>query len=168
MYWLSFLLLSLALYLPPLDPARRLWAWAERQYWYVPIIYWHWPAWLAYTFWLTVVYLALGTALYLAHRRWAGESHLGRGLLAVSRASLGGLGAVVWAVAALVVLLAWPILPACQVMYGWTAAISPPVAALAALYLLAEAVRMAEEHHWVDRAFAAWRREWLQEQGHHS
>jgi len=166
MYWLAFLILSLALYLPPLIPARHLWAWAERQVWVVPAVGWHWPAWLASAFWLTVAYLALGTLLHAAHLRLPDGTAGGDLARRLSRASLGSLDVVAASVAAAVVLLAWPVLPGLGAVYGWRLAISPPVAMLAGLYLLAEALRLAEDNLWADRAIAAWRARWLAEHGH--
>ena len=165
MFWLAFVILSLALYLPPVVPARHLWAWAARQEWVVPAIGWRWPAWLAFVFWLTSVYMALGTLLHLAHRRLpdGAAAKLARRL---SQASLGSIDVVAAAMAAAVVLAAWPVAPGLQALYGWRLAISPPVATLAGLYLLAEALRLAEDNLWADRAVAAWRLRWLAEHGH--
>lgn len=165
MYWLAFVIFSLALYLPPLGLAGPLWHWAARQVWVVPLVHWRWPAWWAYAFWLTVAYLALGTLLHLAHRRLPRGSPLGLVALRLSGAGLGSLGVAGACVAATVALLAWPVLPAMTAMYGWQLAVSPPVALLAGLYLLAEALRMAEDNIWADRAFAAWRLRWLAERG---
>ncbi len=163
MFWLTFVILSLVLYMPPFDLARRLWAWAAVQTWVVPLVGLRWPAWLAYASWLAVIYLALATALHFAHRRLPQGSRLESTALYLSRASLGSLG--VWAdlAAVLALLLAWPILPGCRNLYGWRLAISTPVAALAGLYVLAEALRLAEDNLWADRAYAAWRRRWLAE-----
>jgi hypothetical protein len=166
MYWLAFLILSLALYLPPVVPARHLWAWAERQVWVVPVAGWHWPAWLAAAFWLTVAYLALGTLMHLAHRRLPSGTAAGELARRLSRANLGSLDVVAAGVAAAVLLLAWPVLPGLAAIYGWRLAISPPVAILAWLYLLAEALRLAEDNLWADLAAEAWRSRWLAEHGH--
>ena len=71
------------------------------------------------------------------------------------------------AVALAVVVLAWPILRAARMLFGWRHSISLPVAALAGLFLLAEALRIAENNFWADRAFAAQRMRWLSEHGYH-
>lgn len=167
MYWLSFLLLSLLLYTPPFSLGQQVWQWALRRYWWVPLLGWPLPASFGYLFWLVAAYLALGTALHLAHHRLPADNRLRRLAEQVSRGSLGGVGVIACLVAVLIILLAWPVLPAYRLMYGWPYAISTPVAALAALYLLAEAVRRMENSGLADRAFENWRRLWLTEHGHY-
>ena len=168
MYWLAFVAFSMALYAPPLDLARQLWWWAAQQVWIVPLVGWRWPPGVAYAFWLAAAYLALGTVLHLGIGRSAASGRLpaANGLvLRLSRAGLGGLGVVGAGVAVAIVFLAWPALPTMQALYGWGLALSPPVVALAGIYLLAEVARMAEDNLWADRAVAAWRRRWLAERG---
>jgi len=167
MYWLSFLILSLVLYVPPLNLAQQLWHWAVRQEWRLLLLGGGAPAWWAYSSWLFLIYLGLGTALHLVHRRLPEGSRLARAAVRLSQAGLGGLGALAVLVALIVLLLAWPILPAAQMMYGWRHAVSLPVATLAGLYLLAEALRLAEINLWADRAIAAQRTLWLTEHGHY-
>ena len=165
MYWLAFVAFSLVLYAPPFELARHLWRWAVQQNWVVPLLAWRWPAGVAYIFWMAVAYLALGTLLHLAHRRVPPTAPLGRLALRLSQAGLGSLGVVAAGVAGATILLAWPLLPIMTALYGWGLAISPPVVVLAWLYLLAEALRMAEDNLWTDHAFVAWRRRWLAEHG---
>ncbi|HOG47203.1 MAG TPA: hypothetical protein PLJ35_02230 [Anaerolineae bacterium] len=165
MSWLAFVILSLALYAPPFGLAWRLWSWALRQVWIVPLVRWRCPAGLAAGFWLTAAYLALAALLHLAHRRLPSASWPARLAWRLSGAGLGGLGVLGALAAAAVLLLAWPILPLARAVFGWALAISQPTAGLAGLYLLAEALRMAEDNLWADRAFAAWRRRWLAERG---
>jgi len=166
-YWLMFLACALLLYLPPLYLARQLWLWAEQQYWWLLLLGWRSPAWLAYIAWLIVLYaLAGGLALAVAWRL-PEDSGLVRLARQLSQASLGWPGALVTATAALMLLLAWPILPLLRATHGWQLALSTPTVALAALYLAAEALRLAEHNLWIDRAFEAWRHNWLVEQGYH-
>ncbi len=167
MYWLTFVAFSLLLYLPPLNLAGRLWQWAAWQQWHVLLVGWRVPPGTAYLFWLTVVYLGVATLWHLAQRRLPGDSRLGSLALRASRADLGPLGVIAPLAAVATLLLTWPLLPAAQVIYGWHYAISPPVAALAYLYLLAEGLRLAEVNVWADRAFAARRVAWLVEHGHY-
>jgi hypothetical protein len=166
MYWSSFLILSLALYLPPLNLAYHLWAWARRQEWWLLLLGWRSPAWPAYVSWLALAYLGLGTALHVLHRRQPGDGRLARAAMRLSRAGLGGLEVLAAAVALVVLLLAWPVLPAARVIYGWDHAISLPVATLAGLYLLAEALRLVENNLWDDQAIEARRTSWLIEHGY--
>lgn len=166
MYWLTFLGLSLLLYLPPLYLAGRLWEWAQLQRWWMLLLGLPAPAWLGYVTWLILIYLGLGTALHLVHRRLQAQSGPGELALRLTRAGLGGVDLAAAGVAAGVLLLAWPLLPLGRVLYGWRLAISTPVAALALLFLLAEALRLAEGHYWADRAHEARRVRWLAEQGH--
>ena len=80
---------------------------------------------------------------------------------------LGAYGEVLGLLGAVgVILLAWPILPLVRATYGWPVGLSTPTVALAVLYLVAEALRLAEHSLWTDRAFEAWRRVWLREQGY--
>ena len=167
MYWLTFLALSVVLYAPPLNLAQHLWVWAQGQRWRFLLYGWGAPPWLAYVWWLALAYLGLGTALHLAHRRLPEDSGLSRAAIHVSRAGLGALEVLMVAVALAVVVLAWPILPAARILFGWRHSISLPVAALAGLFLLAEALRIAENNFWADRAFAAQRMRWLSEHGYH-
>ncbi len=143
MYWLTFVAFSVALYAPPLELARHLWHWAAQQVWVVPLAGWRWPPGVAYAFWLAVAYLTVGTLLHLA-RRQSPSPPAGDLALRLSRAGLGGLGVIGAGVAAAIIFLAWPVLPTMAALYGWRLALSPPVVALAGLYLLAEAARMAE------------------------
>lgn len=167
MYWLTFLALSLALYLPPFNLAQHLWRWAAVQEWHVLLVGWPAPASRAYAGWLALIYLATGTALHFVHVRLAAESRLGRLAVHLSRAGLGSADALAAVVALAILFLAWPVLPVARAVYGWRYGISVPVAALAALYLLAEALRLVENNILADRAFAARRTEWLIEHGHH-
>ncbi len=167
MYWLTFVALSLALYLPPFYLAEQLWRWAEGQYWWLVFLGWHCPPWLGYVSWLAIGYVALGTLAHLAHRRLPEDGGLGQLAREVSRAGLGAAGVIMASGALAILLLAWPILPLLRTAYGWRYAISPPVAALAALFLLAEALRLAETNVWADRTFAARRESWLVEHGYH-
>ncbi|MDI7276980.1 MAG: hypothetical protein QME94_13460 [Anaerolineae bacterium] len=167
MYWLTFTALALVLYLPPLSLARHLWQWAARMRWRMVLTGWGSPAWLAYLWWLLFIYLALGTLLHLVHFRLPEGSRLSRAALRLSRAGFGGLGVLLFAVALTVILLAWPVLPAARVLYGWRHGISTPAVALAMLYLVADVLRMAENHFWADRAFEARRTHWLIEHGHY-
>jgi hypothetical protein len=166
-YWLAFLALTVALYVPPLNVGQHLWIWVQGQQWRFAIPGWGAPAWWAYLSWLFLAYLSLGTALHLAHRRLPQDSPLSRAALRVSQSGLGSLEVVMVLVSVSVLVLAWPLLPAAQLIYGWSYAISLPVAALAALFLLAEGLRLAENHYWADRAFAARRRHWLRDHGYH-
>jgi hypothetical protein len=167
MYWLTFIALTLVLYLPPLYLARQLWRMAARLQWHMVLTGWWSPPSLAYISWLLIAYVTLGTLMHLAHRRMRPDSRLSRAALRLSRAGFNGLGALLFAVAVAVVLLAWPVLPAMRVLHGWRWSISPPAAALAVLYLAAEVLRMAEKHFWEDRAFEAQRTRWLIEHGHY-
>jgi hypothetical protein len=167
LYWLSFLILTLALYLPPANLARHAWEWAGRQYWVLPGLEWPCPAWCAYTFWLTVAYLTLGTALHLLQRRLPADNRIARLALRITRADLGGLDVLTVVAAVVILLLAWPILPAGWILWGWHYRISAPVAALAALSILAQVLRLAEDNVWADRAFAAFRTTWLIEHGYY-
>ncbi len=166
MYWITFLALSVALYLPPAYLARRLWEWFAIRLWAIPFVEWPVPAGFAYLFWLVVGYVSVGTLLHLAQRRLPADSRLGLSIVRISRAELHGLGTTSVAVAGLIILLAWPILPLAWLAYGWNLEFSPPVVALAALLLLAESLRMTEDNIWADRAYAAWRSVWLAEQGY--
>lgn len=166
MFWLTFLFLSLALYLPPLDLAQQIYRWATRQIWVVPILMWPLPAWFAYFFWLTVAFLSLGTLLHLLARRLPADNGVRVFAVRVSQADLGGATVVAAGIATLIIPLVWPLLPLARWFYGWTYALSTPVAALAALSLLAEALRMAEGNVWADLAYAARRQAWLVEHGY--
>lgn len=166
MYWLTFVILSLVLYLPPLHLGQRLWRWTLEQEWHMLLTGWPTTAWLAYVTWLTAFYLLLATAGHLVLRRLPPESRFRRAVLCLSQASLGTVGFLAVLAALLVLLLAWPGLPAAHALYGWHLAFSVPVAYLAGLYLLAEALRMAENNIWLDRAFAAQRAQWLIEHGY--
>jgi len=167
MYWLSLLALTLALYTPPLFLARQLWRWTVAGYWDFPLLGRPCPPELAYAIWLAIAYLALGTALHLIGLRLPPDGGLRRLAGQVSQAGLGAPGVLAPALALALVLLAWPLLPLARALWGWRYAISPPVAALAAVYLLAEALRLAENNFWADRAFAAGRAAWLAEHGYH-
>jgi hypothetical protein len=166
MYWLTFVVLSLLLYLPPLNLGQHLWSWAEGQRWWMLVLDQPAPPWLGYISWLVFGYLGLGTALHLVHRRLGEGSRLGRFALRLSRAGLGDVEAIAVGLAAAVLGLAWPVLPLAHEMYGWRYAISVPVAGLALLYPVAEALRLAEGHYWADQAYEAGRVRWLAEQGH--
>ncbi len=168
MYWLSFLAVAVLFYLPPLNLAQHLWLWAGQYPWRMLLLGRPAPAWLACTSWLFIGYLAAGTALHLAHRRMPQDHGLARLALRLSQAGLGDLEVVAVAVAATLLVLAWPALPVARALYGWRLSISGPVAALAGLYLLAEGLRLVEAAYWADRAFEARRVPWLQEHGHYS
>ena len=166
MYWLTFLVFTVVLYLPPLDLGQHLWRWAAAQRWYLLLTGWPSPAWLAYGTWLTVIYVALGTAACLLLRRVPEDGRLRRSVLRLSATGLGPVGVGSALIAATVLLAAWPGLPAARALYGWRLGLSTPVATLAGLYLLADALRLAENNLWLDRAFAARRTEWLIEHGY--
>ena len=168
MYWLSFVMLSLVLYLPPFNLAEKLWRWFTHWRWYIPLFGWPCSPWQAYLFWLSMAYLTLGTLLHFIHRRWPVDSPLGRLVCQVSQARLGGLEVFMAGLAAAVLVLAGYILPIGHILYGWTVTLSAPVAALSVLYLLAEALRLVEVNIWADRAFAGRRGHWLFEQGYYS
>ncbi len=167
MYWLTFTVLSLALYLPPFSLAFHLWDWAARQEWRVLLLEWGSPAWLAYASWLALVYLAVATVAFLVVQRLP-ESALAWTARRISRSDLGTLGVLLGMAAGAILLLAWPVLPAIWIMYGTHYSISVPVATLAGLYLLAEALRAEESNLWDDQAAAAGRISWLSDQGHYT
>ena len=166
MYWLTFIVLSAIFYLPPLHLGLHAWRWAAAQRWHILLTGWPTPAWLAYFTWLTAIYLALGTAGLLLLRRVPEDSRARRAMLRLSQTGLGLLDAVAALLALAVLLAAWPVLPAAHALYGWRYGLSTPVAALAGLYLLADALRLAENNLWLDRAFAAQRAQWLVEHGY--
>lgn len=167
MYWLSFLAIAVFLYLPPLYLAQHFWGWAGQYSWYMLLSGRPLPASLACTWWLFAGYLALGTALHLAHRRLPQEHGLAQVARRLSQFGLGDWEVALVAAAATVLALAWPILPMARALYGGHLSISSPVAALAGLCLLAEGMRLAEAGYWADRAFEAGRVPWLIEQGHY-
>ena len=166
MFWLTFIAYALVLYLPPFYLAGQLWQEARDLYWWLPLLGWRFPAWLAYISWLVLVYALLGGLALLLALRLPEELEPARTARRLAGAGLGWPGALVTAAAVGVILLAWPILPLARATYGWRLGISTPTVALAVLYLVAEALRLAEHSLWTDRAFEAWRRIWLREQGY--
>lgn len=163
MYWLTFVVIALVLFVPPLYFGSFLLQQIETSELQMPFVGWHLPGWLVFWCGILIVHIVIGTLAFWATKAFFSNHFLGRMARRVSAAEFGTPASFL---AVLTLAGQFIILPIVNSAYHTAYHLSNATVVFALLMLSAEVLRGLENTSWDDFDFKMHRIQELPQQGY--
>lgn len=166
MFWITFLVMAVVFYAPPLNLGHYLLQKAESAGFRVPLVGWPLPGWLVFLLGVTAVYMITAWVSFLLTQTFFSNNLPGRVARRMSAAGLGGIETLMPLLAILVIASRFVILPIYNLVYKTAYHVSADNVILALLMLFADALRIVENTAWEDFDYKMRCIEELRQQGY--